>query len=33
MFAIVMSFAIVIASFALACIIVGTRKKDPNDPS
>lgn len=31
MFAIVMSFAIVVASFAFACIIVGTKEKDPND--
>ena len=31
MFAIVMSFAIVVASFALACIIVGTQEKDPDD--
>jgi len=32
MFAIVMCLAIVIASFALSCIIVGTQEKDPNDP-
>ena len=31
MFAIVMSFAIVVASFAVSCIIVGDRHKKEHD--
>lgn len=33
MFQILVSVAVVIASFAISCIIVGNRPKDEDDPS